>query len=551
MSSEQQNEADSKPAVIPQCFKIENQYETFSRLSETSTPGVVPSVSTLWRLLFELQKMIECEPSCVEYFRQRKEELESHVDSKIETSKDESSVNKVEEKVEEFKEDNVEQEIKQKRSLSESPQESMLEKVYKKPKVSEAHNEEISPENVETIENELDLPVKGKDEQTTGLVYKNANDLLTGSLLSFIVDDSFSYEQKKKLLCVDSFPTSDVRSLVAGTPATDDFSHNKPNNQISISTFYSSLEPYFRAFNDDDIAFLKKGFDVSSSYNIPPLGERYYDLTPEDEMTNLCANSIYQNLQTSAQGSLEAFNEADTVSEEVRCGPLTERLMASLIPCYTQNDEEQKPSIAVGEFAETDSGSEKSKIGTSIDGIESGNNEYTEQPDIQESSLSICEDRLRYTLKQLGILYDGDVDWSKRQDDEISATLRSLNARLKVVSDENEKMRNALLQMLPEEMAFQEFQNVMDDLDKQIEQAYVKRNRSLKVKKKRIVTDKIGSSATSGSFPVIKSLMDKRSMWLEKLQPLFQDKLTQHLGSPTSIFNDLSDHTTSNYSTSV
>lgn len=112
-------------------------------------------------------------------------------------------------------------------------------------------------------------------------------------------------------------------------------------------------------------------------------------------------------------------------------------------------------------------------------------------------------------------------------------------------------MRNALLQMLPEEMAFQEFQNVMDDLDKQIEQAYVKRNRSLKVKKKRIVTDKIGSSATSGSFPVIKSLMDKRSMWLEKLQPLFQDKLTQHLGSPTSIFNDLSDHTTSNYSTSV
>lgn len=65
-------------------------------------------------------------------------------------------------------------------------------------------------------------------------------------------------EEKKAIYCVNVFPRSDLRHLMAGTPPDRDFSNAKPTNQVNANTFLLYVDPYVRPMMEEDIAFLKE-----------------------------------------------------------------------------------------------------------------------------------------------------------------------------------------------------------------------------------------------------------------------------------------------------
>jgi len=70
-----------------------------------------------------------------------------------------------------------------------------------------------------------------------------------------------------------------------------------------------------------------------------------------------------------------------------------------------------------------------------------------------------------------------------------------------------------------EHLAYQEYATILDDLDKQVEQAYLKRTRSIKAKKKRVIGEPKLAKGTIGEG--IKTLMERRRRWIDKISPIF------------------------------
>lgn len=80
-----------------------------------------------------------------------------------------------------------------------------------------------------------------------------------------------------------------------------------------------------------------------------------------------------------------------------------------------------------------------------------------------------------------------EIDWvNGREDDEISTELRYLQKQLRHVSRFNWACQRVLYPVVEEQLAWQEYTQILDDLDKQVDQAYLRRNRTTtRVKKKK------------------------------------------------------------------
>lgn len=67
------------------------------------------------------------------------------------------------------------------------------------------------------------------------------------------------------------------------------------------------------------------------------------------------------------------------------------------------------------------------------------------------------------------------INWDAREDDEISIKLRSLQKELRDVMKVNKSRKQRLLGLVNNHLAYQEYNTILDDLDKQVEQGYLKR----------------------------------------------------------------------------
>jgi transcriptional adapter 3 len=90
------------------------------------------------------------------------------------------------------------------------------------------------------------------------------------------VTPGMSEEEKKEIYSVEVYPKSDLQDLIAGDPPDKDFSNAKPSSQINFSTFSTYLEPYFRPFAEEDMAFLRERGERSTPFTIPKRGKRHY-----------------------------------------------------------------------------------------------------------------------------------------------------------------------------------------------------------------------------------------------------------------------------------
>lgn len=148
----------------------------------------------------------------------------------------------------------------------------------------------------------------------------------------------------------------------------------------------------------------------------------------------------------------------------------------------------------------------------------------------------------------------GDPDWLYgREDDEVSAELRQLQSTLKQVTYKNTKRKQILLPLLERQLAWQEYSSILNDLDKQVDQAYIKRIRVPKKKKKHTSSSShsghhgANTSGTTASQLAqqkaadssLKSLLDKRQRWINKIGPLFDAPHIMKRIPQQSVFKDM------------
>lgn len=412
----------------------------------------------------------------------------------------------------------------------------------------------------------------------------------------------------KRRFQVSSYPTNDLKELLPGEMPDQDFSHPKPTNQIQYTTFLASVENFFREFSDDDLKFLKSQYiiplnlDVDKSYDpevtpyvIPKLGPLYSDVWLKEDDNQNIANASPPPVSSPSsilpKKSADELNDTVLEAEEVSCGPLVSRLLSAILKDEGDGEDESKvlikeensgangqlsipPSRDEGESREeTPMGMANTPVSEADD--YSNNNQNSNRPLYGSTTSTLpnpqlwkvnsinldyptFEERLKRELKYVGIYMNmprdaggngDDPDWlTGREDDEISAELRDLQNSLKQVTMRNQKRKTALIPLVERQLAWQEYSSILDDLDKQIDQAYIKRIRVPKKRKKHHSggsTSSVNQGTASqvaqqkAANSSLKALLDKRQRWVKKIGPLFDRPEVMKRMPKDSVFKDL------------
>ncbi|QPG74907.1 hypothetical protein FOA43_002245 [Brettanomyces nanus] len=404
-------------------------------------------------------------------------------------------------------------------------------------------------------------------------------------------ESSDEREYLKQKLAVTDFPQSDLKDYLPGEIPTKDLSVNRPTNQVAFNSFQNYVEPFFRNFTDEDVSFLRqngvfishlpKDFDDKrDTFEIPGLGPWYGDVWKEEERISgemngeqvLSGNYISEirasaqkrmdlrmHELTAARGSAEALdNNALEGEEQVSCGPLTSRLLSAIVgeeEFVRHKEEEQEQATGIPVYQDLSNSGGPKGSSSELPGERAFQSEYT------GTDYKTLDDRLKRELRYIGVYMNVqqtlddpgfEQDWSqKKEDDEICCEMRKLQKQLKEVQKRNIRRKKVMIPIIEEQIAWQEYMSVLEDLDKQVEQHYRRRinvtprksrKRALHHKDKDITNDhkedSINHLVTSASF---QSLLAKRAKWIEKIGPLFKSQREMRRMPDESIFKNMNE----------
>ncbi|CDO94035.1 unnamed protein product [Kluyveromyces dobzhanskii CBS 2104] len=387
-------------------------------------------------------------------------------------------------------------------------------------------------------------------------------------------------EYLKKKYGVVSYPTNDLQELLPGELPDMDFSKPKPTNQIQFNTFLSSIDAFYREFNDDDLKFLQNKFIIPQNlqyaksydpevtpYTIPKLGPLYTDVWLKEDnnqnIANLTPPPISDPSSILPKMSGNDISDAVLDNEEVSCGPLVSRLLSAIL----KDDDiiAPKEELSTNSALDSSASTPVSDLDHATHSSSSSYGIFKQHGGMANNSnidYVSFEERLKKELKFVGIYMnlpreDGkaseDPDWlTGREDDEISAELRELQSTLRQVTTKNIKRKSSLLPLLERMLAWQEYCTILDNLDKQVDQAYIKRIRAPKNKKKKQHTPGPDPSITGSTSQAaiqaahqqaanssLKSLLDKRQRWISKIGVLFDRPEVMKRIPKESVFKDI------------
>lgn len=259
------------------------------------------------------------------------------------------------------------------------------------------------------------------------------------------------------------FPPDDLSSLIPGDPPDEDFSKAKPSNQVSIGTFNTYIEPYFRPYSEEDLAFLRERGDRVTPFITPNLGVHYSELWAEEEGPTFASpapptNSSINKNATGPKGRPDDISEDQLDMEEISTGPLLSRVLAAMIP-EDLEDGEEGDSLPNG-----DSNFKPSATAIHIPPEKDG---Y--KAPVSKADYATMEDRIRREMVHVGLLNpDDEPDFEAKEDDELCARLRLLQGQLRQQAAENGARKTRVMERLKEQMAYQEYVTILEDLDKQV-----------------------------------------------------------------------------------
>ncbi|KAG1173315.1 hypothetical protein G6F70_005260 [Rhizopus microsporus] len=297
-----------------------------------------------------------------------------------------------------------------------------------------------------------------------------------------------------------------------------DFVRVKPKDQVPIATFWAAMEPYFRPLTEEDRQFLLEKSDTGKPFLIPPLGEHYLDQwAREDQLlqqqTKSPLNSRHSSVDPQSQQQQqqqqqklryvkEPITDDQLLQDDLTSGSLTERLLSSLVAEDIIDPSELKREADEGEAEEN-----------------------TEDQDTQNKSVDRVleivdfEERLKRELRYAGLFGDDDVDWNAREDDEICAELRALGREYKEQLKINDYRKKRLLEIVDCQLQYEQYRQVLDTLDNQVEQGYIKRFRNQKSKKRKATSGQKSTLSENAIYA-----MEKRRTWINALGEIFKDK---------------------------
>lgn len=303
------------------------------------------------------------------------------------------------------------------------------------------------------------------------LVLETLEDDPTVYEIPAVTDDS-TYEEKAKAYSVTRFPEVDLTDLGPGDPHDEDFSKQKPPNQVAMNTFNTFIEPYFRPFSEEDLGFLRERGDRSTPYMLPALGPHYTEVwNAEDNgfVLPVAPTSGTRNPNVPKGGPDQLTDEALERDDVVSCGPILSRILAAILP------EEPSPESTTGGDGDPQSTQPQVNGESTPHTITASTMPESTQPGwkvpIGKSDYPTLEERIQREMKYIGLLGPGaEPDWRSREDDDVSARLRMLQAQLREQAAINGARKARIAEILKEQLAHQEYTTILDDLDKQVSQ---------------------------------------------------------------------------------
>ena len=290
-----------------------------------------------------------------------------------------------------------------------------------------------------------------------------------------------SEELRKEILSVATYPESDLNDQTCGTPPDKDFSNARPANQIAASTFANFVEPYIRPLTEEDRAFLIERGDREKPFIMPKRGPRHYkDIWTEEDSGMVVDSSDTHLHNNEPRGDIDLMDDKTAESEALSTGPVLARLL-TLMRDQNNNTEE---SMANGIGTEMDidgEGPDTRAAGSQPPPTQLP--DWKNQPIVPKPGFDEMDERILQELRYIGFLAPAEnPDYNSNLDDEVAARLRYLQAELRRQSIMNGARKARLLELTEERMASQEWQGIADDLDSQLNQAYLKRNRNISKK---------------------------------------------------------------------
>lgn len=369
-------------------------------------------------------------------------------------------------------------------------------------------------------------------------------------------------EDIREATSVAVYPKSDLADLIAGIPPDKDFSSAKPTNQIAFTTFSTYVEPYFRPFTEEDLAFLRERGDRLTPFVLPKRGKKHYTETWAEEDGAMAIDSLPDKPDPNhPRGNIEHLTDDIAETDKLSVGPLLSRLLEAMRPERRVVASDDAKPMTNGVNGESNGSLDLSMNGIdSFDAAAPPPSQSNGQPSERELSPAAhmpesnsepwkkathpkldynqVEERIKQELRHIGFLPDPDseqpqpeevnADYDGAFDDEVAARLRLLQTRLREQMLINGGRKSKLSELVRERMAFQEYQTILEDLDSQVQAAYLKRTRTMGKTKKKARPGAAGAAASAaagmarpGIGDLTKTLMERRRKWIDNIGPVF------------------------------
>lgn len=351
------------------------------------------------------------------------------------------------------------------------------------------------------------------------------------------ITPEMSEEEKKAIFDVAHYPHDDLSDLIPGTPPDKDFSNAKPTGQVQANTFATYLDPYFRPFSEEDLAFLREGGDRVNPFVIPPRGKKHYkEIWAEEDGAMSIDQPSQKRPQNQARGSIDDMNDTIAETDQVSLPPMTSRLIALMRPenrpQTDSNDTDEIMGDTNDELANILSGtsnrSDPLPPATRILGLGNDMSIKREPPKMTGQQM---DDRLKQELQYIGFLeLDAQPNYDEHRDDELAERMRILQARLRDQQMINNARKASLVPRVKEQMAYQEYNTIREDLDTQVQAAYTKRTRTMGKSKKQKRAGGAGAHAAPsgmarpGIGDMTKTVMERRAKWVDVVGPVFENE---------------------------
>jgi transcriptional adapter 3 len=300
---------------------------------------------------------------------------------------------------------------------------------------------------------------------------------------------------------------------------------------------------------------------------MPPRGKKHYTeiWAEEDGLMNVDqANGDRERLPLNqGRGSIDQVTDETAETDKVSVGPLVSRLYSLLRYEHRADSDENSATGAANGEASTSNFFNGDSMDIDQPAGESDSKPLpsaTSFPDASPSGFKVpaakldhaqLDERLKAELRHIGFLGEDDnPDYDAHYDDDIAQRLRLLQSELKKQMITNNARKARLLDIARERMAHQEYTTIHDDLDSQVQQAYLKRTRTLGKSKKSSQAKHRPGGAGGGSHvasgagvsrpaigDVARTLMDRRKRWEECIGPIFKDSKTSVPGKDETIFD--------------